>query len=301
MNTRQTSWPSSVTTEPVTPCLSELLQQASCQLETVSASPLLDAQLLLAHALQKAHSYLLTWPESTPSQAEQALFEEYLQQRRKGIPVAYILGYKEFWSLPFTVTPDVLIPRPETELLVEQVLESCQTLTQPRILELGTGSGAIAIALATELPRVQITASDYSEAALATARNNAQNILSQQQEANITFLHSDWLTKIPRTEYDIIVSNPPYIAEADSHLEGDIRHEPLSALVSGSDGLDAIRMIIRDAKHYLCHGGLLLLEHGFDQGQRVKTCMQAAGYAHCKTLQDPAQTDRLTMGRYLNS
>ena len=274
------------------PSIAELLRQAHQRLETVSDSPLLDAQLLLAHSLQKEISYLLAWQEVVPDLPQQTLFQGYLVQREQGIPVAYLLGYKEFWSLPFAVTPDVLIPRPETELLVEQVLEYCQTLEQARILELGTGSGAIAIALAKEIPNASITASDISSAALDIARKNAQT-LNQQR---IEFVLSDWFTAIPLNTFDIIVSNPPYIEAADEHLKGAIRHEPMTALVSGADGLDAIRVIISEAKAYLQNGGALMLEHGYKQGKQIRKLFAASGYKQARTIRDYAGNERVTTG-----
>jgi len=274
------------------PSIAELLRQAHQRLKTVSDSPLLDAQLLLAHSLQKEISYLLAWQEVVPDLPQQTLFQGYLVQREQGIPVAYLLGCKEFWSLPFAVTPDVLIPRPETELLVEQVLEYCQTLEQARILELGTGSGAIAIALAKEIPNASITASDISSAALDIARKNAQT-LNQQR---IEFVLSDWFTAIPLNTFDIIVSNPPYIEAADEHLTGAIRHEPMTALVSGADGLDAIRVIISEAKAYLQNGGALMLEHGYKQGKQIRKLFAASGYKQARTIRDYAGNERVTTG-----
>lgn len=283
-----------------TPSIGELLQQARQQLQSVSDSALLDAQLLLAHCLKKDISYLLAWPEVIPEPQQQAEFQEVIKQRATGIPVAYLIGHKEFWSLPFAVTPDVLIPRPETELLVEQTLEHAKHLEQANILELGTGSGAIAITLAKELPQAQINASDISEAALDIARLNAQT-LGQQR---ITFLLSDWFSDIPANThantYDIIVSNPPYITAADKHLKGTIRHEPLTALASGADGLDAIRVIIKQAKKYLIDNGLLLLEHGFDQGRQVRELLGTNGYVQCQTLTDYAGNERVTMARKIS-
>ncbi len=275
------------------PSISTLLQQASQQLEKLSDSPLLDAQLLLADILKKDRSYLMAWPEVIPNQQETELFQSYLLQRKEEIPVAYILGYKEFWSMPFKVTPDVLIPRPETELLVEQVLEATSHLSKPKILELGTGSGAIAIALGKELPKANITATDLSEPALRIATENAHNLRID----NIHFLQSDWFVNIEGM-FDVIVSNPPYIENEDPHLTKEIRHEPKQALVSGKDGLDAIKIIINAATDHLNKDGMLFIEHGYNQGINVCTLMQQSGFTSCKTIKDLSANDRVTLGAW---
>ncbi len=275
-----------------TPSISSLLQQATHQLDKLSDSPLLDAQLMLAHILNKDRSYLMAWPEAIPTQQECDLFNQFLQQRIEAIPVAYILGYKEFWSMPFKVTPDVLIPRPETELLVEQVLKLVSDVSNPQILELGTGSGAIAIALEKELPNAQIIATDFSTKALTIAKTNAKALSINQ----LNFIQSDWFSDIPNSQFNIIVSNPPYIEQHDPHLKGEIRFEPIQALTSGDDGLDDIRIIVKNSVGYLKPGGTLLIEHGFDQGNKVSGLMKESGFIKCQTLSDYSQNDRITLG-----
>ncbi|MEZ5534382.1 MAG: peptide chain release factor N(5)-glutamine methyltransferase [Thiolinea sp.] len=274
--------------------IKDLLHQATQQLAAISDSARLDAELLLCHCLNKSRSYLFTWPEAEPDQQQQDCFQDVLQQRLSGQPVAYLLGYRDFWNLTLKVTPDTLIPRPETELLVETALELLTRKSSPRILELGTGSGAIAIALARDLPSANITACDISAAALQVAQENARSY----QLENISFLHSDWFSHIPaRPAFDLILSNPPYIAADDPHLtQGDIRFEPPDALASGADGLDDIRLLISQSPAFLQAGGVLMFEHGYDQGQETVKLMQAAGFndAHCR--KDLAGHDRITLG-----
>ncbi|CAG0911586.1 unnamed protein product, partial [Cyprideis torosa] len=215
-------------------------------------------------------------------------------QRLSGQPIAHLLGYREFWNLTLKVTADTLIPRPDTELLVETALELLAEQPEAQILELGTGSGAIAIALARELPSAQIIASDISPAALQVATINARSYHAD----NISFLHSDWFSALPAGQcFDLILSNPPYIPTDDPHLQsGDVRFEPLSALVSGADGLNDIRHLIRHARNFLKPGAALLFEHGYDQGQQTVHLMQTAGYQHVRCLKDPAGHDRITLG-----
>ncbi len=275
------------TTQPI----AALLQQASQQLESITDSPLLDAQLLLADSLNKERSYLMAWSEITPTERQVEQFNRYLEQRITGVPIAYILGYKEFWSMSFIVTPDVLIPRPETELLVEQVINACSHFDKPTILELGTGSGAIAIALGKELPSAEITATDISNTALDIARQNA---LSQQIN-NIQFIYSDWFSNV-QGRFDIIVSNPPYIEVDDPHLNNEIRFEPMLALVSGIDGLDDIRTILTSSDNYLREHGMLLLEHGYNQGGKLRELMEKTGLHDYQTIKDYSSNDRITIG-----
>lgn len=274
--------------------ISNLLRQATQALTENSDSARLDAELLLAHCLNKPRSYLFTWPEAEPDRTQLHCFERLLQQRLSGQPVAYLLGYREFWNLKLTVTKDTLIPRPETELLVETALEFLSGKTGSHILELGTGSGAIALVLAKELPSAQITACDISIAALAVAQNNAE----QYQLNNINFLQSDWFSNIPTHQpFDLIVSNPPYIEADDPHLKhGDVRFEPLSALASGEDGLDDIRHLIARSANFLKEDGILMFEHGYDQGGKTTALMQTAGYKGARCIKDLAGHDRITLG-----
>lgn len=276
--------------------IATLLQQSSQQLQEISDSPLLDVQLLLADVLNKDRSYLMAWSEITPNQEQLRLFNHYLQQRLDGIPIAYILGHKEFWSLDLKVTPDVLIPRPETELLVEQAIEACSDIDKPTILELGTGSGAVAIALAKELPHASITATDLSIAALDIAHQNAHTLLPKQ----IQLLQSDWLIEIPsNAKFDLIISNPPYIKEGDAHLAGEIRHEPLQALTSGKDGLDAIKVIIENSGKHLNKNGIMMLEHGYHQATSIRQLMKGSGFKNCQTLKDYNTNDRLSIAHWM--
>ena len=273
--------------------ISSLLKEARQKLENTSTSPLLDAQLLLADVLGKDRSYLMAWPEAFLESGVSEQFQKYLNHRLKGIPVAYILGYKEFWSMSFKVTPDVLIPRPETELLVEQAITMISHMTKPHILDLGTGSGAIAIAVGKELPKAEITATDVSIKALAIAKANARRLNTPQ----IHFLQSHWFTQIqPNTVFDLIVSNPPYIARQDPHLEKEIKHEPKLALIAGDDGLNDIRLITKTATRHLKPNGILLFEHGYKQGKQVASLMREAGFTDCRTLKDYAGNERITYG-----
>ena len=219
----------------------------------------------------------------------------FLSRRRAGEPVAYITGSRGFWTLDLGVNEHTLIPRADTETLVEAVLERVDRTAALRVLDLGTGSGAIALALASELPAAVVTATDFSENAVHIARANAvRNSIN-----NIAFLVGDWFVAVPDSErFDVIVSNPPYIADNDPHLlEGDLRFEPATALSSGSDGLDDIRHIVAHAPEYLVESGWLFVEHGYDQGERVRNLLLAHGFTNVETLRDFGQNDRVTLGR----
>lgn len=274
--------------------ISDLLKQSTQQLTPSSDSPRLDAEILLAHCLQKPRSFLYTWPEHEPDTAQHARFNALIAQRLTGQPIAYLTGYREFWGLSLKVTADTLIPRPDTELLVETALQHCPSDKALNILDLGTGSGAIAIALATELPKANITATDQSAAALAIASENART----HQQANINFLLSDWFNALPPAPlFDLIVSNPPYIVAQDAHLSrGDVRFEPQSALVAGPDGLDDLRQIISLAPGYLQTDGMLMLEHGYDQATAVSALLHEQRYQKIHCLQDLAGNDRVSYG-----
>lgn len=257
-----------------------------------SPSARLDAELLLAHVLGKPRSYLRTWPEKTPSEAQQQAFAELLQRRRAGEPVAYLLGRQGFWSLDLDVAPHTLIPRPDTELLVETAL-ALLPATPLAALDLGTGTGAIALALASERPAWQLTGVDRIDEAVALAERNRQRL----QLGNVEFVLSHWFSALEGRRYRLILSNPPYIAADDAHLsEGDVRFEPVSALVAGQDGLDDIRLIIAQAPHFLEPGGWLLLEHGFDQALAVRELLGAAGFAEVHSRRDLAGHERISLG-----
>ena len=259
-----------------------------------SPTPRLDVELLLAAALNKPRSYLRTWPEHELDAAQQAAFEASLARRRNGEPVAYILGRQGFWSLDLEVAPHTLIPRPDTELLVETALELLPA-TPLAVLDLGTGTGAIALALASERPAWQVTGVDRVEDAVALAERNRQRL----ELGNVSFVHSYWFSALAGQRYGLILSNPPYICADDHHLgQGDVRFEPSSALVAGSDGLDDIRAIIRAAPQYLLEGGWLLLEHGFDQAEDVRRLLCDGGFAEVDSQRDLGGHERISLGRF---
>ncbi len=259
-----------------------------------SPTPRLDAELLLAAALGKPRSYLRTWPERELDAAQQAQFDACMQRRWNGEPVAYILGRQGFWSLDLEVAPHTLIPRPDTELLVETSLELLPA-TPLAVLDLGTGTGAIALALASERPAWQVTGVDRVEDAVALAERNRQRLKLD----NASFVQSHWFSALAGLRYGMILSNPPYIRADDHHLDqGDVRFEPSSALVAGSDGLDDIRAIIRCAPSHLLTGGWLLLEHGFDQAEAVRALLVAGGFAEVHSRRDLGGHERISLGRF---
>ena len=254
----------------------------------------LDAELLLAHALNKPRSYLRTWPEHEPSAEQQATFVTMLERRRSGEPVAYILGHQGFWSLDLEVAPHTLIPRPDTELLVETSLQLAPA-TPLRVLDLGTGTGAIALALASERGGWKVTGVDRIAEAVELAERNRQRL----KLSNAEFRRSNWFDALAGERFDLIVSNPPYIAADDRHLgEGDVRFEPMSALVAGADGLDDIRQIIGDAPQHLEAGGWLLLEHGYDQAEAVRALLSDAGFLAVESRRDLGGHERISLGRW---
>ncbi len=268
------------------------MQHASRMLQAPDINSSLEAEALLAFVLNKPRSWLYAWPEKQLGDEAENKFRELVRQRASGIPVSHLTGEREFWGLPLKVTADTLIPRHETELLVETVLQRL-TAKNARILELGTGTGAIAIALANEQPSWQITAVDISKAALAVARENAA-----RHQVRIDFMESDWFECIPSRYFDLIISNPPYIEDNDPHLDrGDLRFEPRSALSSGPDGLDDIRRIIGQAPAYLAENGWLILEHGLQQGAAVRQLLIDADWHATETLQDYANRDRISLAR----
>lgn len=275
--------------------VSQLLDAAQRRLQAVSDSARLDSELLLGQVLQQSRTWLHTWPDKTVEATQQQTFEALLQRRLAGEPIAHILGEQDFWSLRLTVSPATLIPRPDTERLVELALERIPPEADWSIADLGTGSGAIALALAAERPRCRIIATEQSSAALDVARANA----ARHRLNNAQFIQSDWLSGIPGSQrFEMIVSNPPYICEADPHLSrGDVRFEPRSALTAGADGLDAIRLIIQQSGPRLLPGGWLLLEHGYDQGEAVQELLRAAGYGEVADFIDYGGNPRVAVGQ----
>jgi len=270
------------------PRLDGLLRDAAARIGAV------DAQWLLAHALGQPHSWLYAHADEPVDAATTERFASLVERRHRGEPVAYLIGRRGFWKFELQVTPDTLIPRPETELLVERALELLPRDAASRVADLGTGTGAIALALAFERPRARVVATDASARALEVARSNARALRLD----NVAFAMGDWLDALGHARFDLIASNPPYIAAADPHLgEGDLRFEPPSALASGRDGLDAIRRIARDAGHHLEPGGWLLLEHGFDQGGAVRSLLAAAGFEEVRTERDLEGRERVSVGR----
>ncbi len=254
-----------------------------------------DANLLLLHVLKCPQAWLYAHGDAVVDADQAARFRELVARRASGEPVAYLLGYRGFWTLNLRVTPDTLIPRPETELLVEQALERLDPAADVRVADLGTGSGAIALAIAAERPQGRVVATDRSEAALAVARDNA---VAHGLGGRVAFRQGDWFAPLAGERFDLVASNPPYIADGDPHLaRGDLRHEPPSALSSGADGLDAIRILVADAPSHLEPGGWLLLEHGFDQGPAVRALLDAAGFVEVATVQDLERRDRVSLGR----
>ncbi|ENM5892174.1 peptide chain release factor N(5)-glutamine methyltransferase [Vibrio mimicus] len=279
----------SVTIEAALKAATEQLQQSG------SDSPALDAAVLLCHVLAKPRSYLLTWPDKTLEEPVLVSLNALLARRMAGEPVAYILGEREFWSLPLKVSPSTLIPRPDTERLVELALEKA-ALIEGELLDLGTGTGAIALALASELPLRRVTGIDLRPEAAELAQENATRL----SILNTQFLQGSWFSPLADgTKFALIVSNPPYIEESDPHLnQGDVRFEPKSALVAEENGLADIRYISTHAPRFLLEGGWLLFEHGYDQGEAVRTILRELGYQSVTTKQDYAGNDRVTLGQY---
>lgn len=278
--------------------IDERLKQATQQLAASgSESPSLDAAVLLCHALNKPRSYLFTWPDKTLNDAESAQFESLLALRLEGRPVAHITGEREFWSLPLQVSPTTLIPRPDTERLVEVAL-ALSDIPAGQVLDLGTGTGAIALALASEWPQRSIVGIDLRIEAQQLAQRNAARLGFD----NVTVKQGSWFTPLKAgTKFALIVSNPPYIEENDPHLEqGDVRFEPRSALVASQNGLADITYISDHAREYLLDGGWLIFEHGYDQGTAVREQLVTLGYQDVRTERDYGGQERVTLGRFLS-
>jgi release factor glutamine methyltransferase len=268
-----------------------ILADAAIHLNTEEAT--LEAQILLQYALNVNRAWLIAHESDALEPNIHAAFEALIKRRLNGEPIAYILGYREFYGLKLKVTPDTLIPRPDTETLVEAALAKTPQNQTCKILDLGTGTGAIALAIARNRPQAFVTATDASENALKIAQENAQNL----EITNIEFVQSDWFGALQNQSFDVIVSNPPYIEQNDVHL-GDLRYEPITALASGQDGLDDIRHIIANAPQHLNSRGYLLLEHGYNQAQSVATLLKQADFCEIQTVKDLGGNDRVTLGRF---
>jgi release factor glutamine methyltransferase len=259
------------------------------------ASNHLDAEVLLAHALSMSRTQLRMHPENVPSHERARRYAELVNRRAAGEPVAYILGYRDFWTLRLAVNPEVLIPRPETELLVERAL-ALGPSGPARIADLGTGSGAIALALASERPEWTVLATDISDGALRTAQGNA----TMHGLGRIELLKGRWFDPLASRRFDLIVSNPPYVAEADRALQAAaLRHEPRIALAAGPDGLSALREIVHSAPHYLERRGWLLLEHGFDQAAAIARELVVRGFGHVRSHRDLAGHERVIEAQWI--
>lgn len=258
--------------------------------------PPLEARMLLGQVLDKTHAWLIAHADEVAAPEAEQVFAALVGRRRQGEPIAYILGKREFYGLEFTLTPAVLIPRPETELLVELAFERVPRKAALRVLDLGTGSGAVAVALAKGRPQARVTAVDIDYAALSVARANAK-----RHGVSVRFFCGDWFGALSAETFDLIVSNPPYVAAADPHLAvGDVRFEPQRALLGGADGLDCIRAIVAGAAAHLAPGTWLLFEHGYDQAEACRALLEAAGYREVQSWPDLAGIPRVSGGRGRN-
>nr|WP_221799451.1 peptide chain release factor N(5)-glutamine methyltransferase [Oceanobacter mangrovi] len=274
--------------------ITDWLKQAAVRLQASgSESPKLDAELLLADVLQKDRTWLFTWSDKLLDATAVSQADQRLQRRLQGEPVAYILGYRDFWSLRLAVSPATLIPRPDTETLVEWALE-LPLPANAQVIDMGTGTGAIALALASEQPGWHVTGVDYSDDSVALAQQNARS----NQLTTVRFFQSDWFSQVSG-HFDLIVSNPPYIDASDPHLsQGDVRFEPASALVAEDHGMADIQQLIEQSQHVLNDNGWLLFEHGYQQAELVAAALRAAGFADVSSRVDLAGNPRVTGGRW---
>ena len=278
-----------MTTQPLT--IKDLLTAGVDRLAETSDSARIDSEVLLGLAIQKPREFMYAWPGEYVTDNQQSAFDELLTRRLNGEPIAYITGWREFWSLDFQVSPDTLIPRPETERLVEVALECTPQQETWRIADIGTGSGAIAVAIASERPRARVTGVDLSKPCVDMARANGARL----DLANLDIRQGNLCDVLDDEPHQLIVSNPPYVADGDPHLfEGDVRAEPLSALVGGDDGLDVLRELILQAPAHLDINGVLAVEHGADQAAAVRHLMRDAGFGAIATFRDYGGRERVT-------
>jgi len=279
------------TAHPAPAAIETVLESASAQLATVTDCPALEAQVLLGHALGKDRTHLIAWPERTLEGAQLSDFQALVRRRRGGEPLAYITGRREFWSLALEVSPHTLIPRPETELLVELALAHLPPGERRCVADVGTGSGAIALAIAAERPLVRVIATDIAADTLAVARRNAERL----GLGNVEFRRGHWLAPLAGEDLDVLCCNPPYLRDDDPHLQaGDLPHEPRGALAAGPTGLEAIETIAGQGAAQLKPGARLVMEHGYDQAAAVARCLTNAGFDAVVTHRDLAGHERTT-------
>jgi release factor glutamine methyltransferase len=253
-----------------------------------------EAKILLGHVLQRNRAWLAAHADETIEVQDAKAFDALARRRRDGEPIAYLTGKREFYGLDLAITPDVLIPRPETELLVELALTRIGIDSRASVLDLGSGSGAIALAIASQRPNAEVLGVDASRSAVVLGRSNATCL----HLVNVSFVESDWFSAVPKSRYDVIVTNPPYVRAGDAHLtEGDLRFEPKEALVAGVDGLSAIRAIVESAAAYLAPGAWLLVEHGYDQADSLLALLRDAQFRDVGSRRDLAGIPRVAFGR----
>ncbi|MEE9355223.1 MAG: peptide chain release factor N(5)-glutamine methyltransferase [Methylococcaceae bacterium] len=279
------------------PSIQKALTQATVQLKPLAENPRLEAEILLTLTINKPRSFLKAWPEKKLSDQQNKYLSSLISKRKLGTPIAYLTGQKEFWSIPLTVNDHVLIPRSETELLIEVALSIIPPKATWQVADLGTGSGAIAISLAKERPELNITATDISHIALEVASKNVKKMDITSIELQL----SHWFSNLGQKQFDIILSNPPYIRAGDPHLnQGDLRFEPLSALISGPDGLQDLSQIGHDARQHLAQGGFLIMEHGYDQADSLGQLLQELGYQNLHHHHDLAGNIRAISAQWFN-